>query len=140
MPRGGFVALGPDELRNLELPRAASTAREAFDFRWVSDLLGQVLCELRKEYVSTERAAYWELFRLKILAPIFDDVESPPLAQICAQLKIESESKASNMIVTVKRRFRAVLKRHLRDLVESDAEAEDELNDIFEILSEARAR
>ncbi len=39
------------------------------------------------------------------------------------------------MIVTVKRRFRAVLKRRLRELSSSEAEAERELADVLEMLS-----
>ena len=44
------------------------------------------------------------------------------------------------MIVTVKRRFNAVLKQCLRKHVESDEEVEDELNELLRILSKGRAR
>ncbi len=138
-PQGGIVALDFEDLANLQTPQAAATAEQAFHFRWAADLLDQVLSEVREEYCSTGRAAYWEVFRLKVLAPILEDADSPPLAHLCTELGIDDESKAANIIVTVKRRFRAVLKRRLRDLVGSDAEAEDELNDIFQILSQARA-
>jgi hypothetical protein len=74
-----------------------------------------------------------------VVAPIFEDTDSPSLAEICRDVGIDDESKASNMIITVKRRFRAVLKRRLRELVSSDAEAERELDDVFQILSEGCA-
>jgi len=138
-PKGGIIALDFEDLANLPTPQAAGTAEQAFHFRWAADLLEQVLSEVREEYCSTDRAAYWEVFRLKVLAPILEDADSPPLAQLCTQLGIDSESRAANIIVTVKRRFRAILKRRLRDLVGSDAEAEDELNEVFKILSQSRA-
>lgn len=139
VPRGGLVALDFGDLANLETPQAAGTAEQAFHFRWAADLLEQVLSEVREEYCSTDRAAYWEVFRLKVLAPILEDADSPPLARLCRQLDIDSESRAANIIVTVKRRFRAILTRRLRDLVGSDSEAEEELNDVFKILSQSRA-
>ncbi len=57
------------------------------------------------------------------------------MPELCAGLGLQSESQASNMIVTVKRRFRAVLKRRLRELSSSEAEAERELADVLEMLS-----
>lgn len=140
MPKGGIVELAPDELVDVQVPQAAGTPEQAFDFQWAADVLDAVLSEVREEYCSTERTAFWELFHLRVLAPIYENAESPPMAEICARLGIDNEAKASNMIVTVKRRFRAVLKRRVRDLVSSDVEAEEELNDIFRILSESGAR
>ncbi|MBN1506407.1 MAG: sigma-70 family RNA polymerase sigma factor [Sedimentisphaerales bacterium] len=138
-PKGGLVALDFEDLANLPTPHASGTAEEAFHFRWAADLLEQVLAEVKEEYCGTDRAAYWEVFRLKILVPILEDVEGPPLAELCARFGIDNESRAANIIVTVKRRFRAVLRRHLRDLVGSDSEVDDELNEIFRILSGPRA-
>jgi hypothetical protein len=43
------------------------------------------------------------------------------------------------MIVTVKRRFREVLRRRLRDLVGSDSQAETEFQEILRFLSEKGA-
>ncbi len=138
-PKGGIVTLDFDDLANLPTSQAAFTAEQVFHCRWATDLLEQVLEEVRREYCGTNRAPYWEVFRLKVVDPILDGAESPPLAQLCPRLGIDNESKAANIIVTVKRRFRAILKRHLRDLVASDSEAEDELNEIFRILSQPSA-
>jgi len=138
-PKGGMVALDYDDLENLPTLEAAGTAEQAFDFRWAADLLEQVIAELREEYCGTGRTAHWEVFRRKVLSPILEDADDPPLAALCDKLGIKSEVKASNIIVNVKRRFRKVLRRRLRNLVGSDAEVEDELNDIFKILSQPRA-
>jgi hypothetical protein len=134
-----IVALDFDDLANLPTSQAGCTAEQAFHFRWAADLLEQVLEEVKQEYCGTNRTVHWEAFRLKVVVPILDNTDSPPLAQLCAKLGVDSESKAANIIVTVKRRFRAILKRHLRDLVASDAEAEEELNEIFKIVSQPRA-
>jgi len=44
------------------------------------------------------------------------------------------EAKASNMVITVKRRFQAVLRRHVRQCVDSDAEVNEEIRDLMKIF------
>ena len=44
------------------------------------------------------------------------------------------------MIVTVKRRFQGALMRQIRQVVDSDAEVEQEIQDLMEILSRSGAR
>lgn len=76
---------------------------------------------------------------MKVAAPIVENTEVPSYAGVCSKCGIKDESKASNMVITVKRRFRAILKRHLRNLVQADSEVEDELNEVFAILSRSGA-
>jgi DNA-directed RNA polymerase specialized sigma24 family protein len=136
--RGGHVDvvhLDATDLANLDVTGSVSDPNQAFCYGWVTNLLDQVLADIKEEYCSTQRAEYWEIFRLKILAPIFEGTKAPSYKEISAKYGISDESKVANMVVTVKRRFRSVLKRHLRDLTRSDAEAEEELSEIFRILS-----
>jgi DNA-directed RNA polymerase specialized sigma24 family protein len=143
MKRGGdsnVLRLEASDLANLNVSELASDPNQAFCHAWVTDLLDQVLTEVKEEYQSTERATYWEIFRLKILAPVFEDSKAPSYREIGEAFHMTDESKIANIVVTVKRRFRSVLKRHLRDLTCSDAEAEEELSEIFQILSHQGAR
>ena len=135
----GTVRLEPDELANLPTLKAGVTPEQAFHYGWAADLLDQVLGEVKDEYCTTGRATYWEVFRSKILTPIFDNVKGPSFAEICKKHGIDGESKASNMMITVKRRFRTILIRHLRKLVGSDSEVEEEFREFLKILSEGRA-
>jgi hypothetical protein len=64
----------------------------------------------------------------------------PSIAEVCARYGIASAAKASNMIVTVKRRFRATLMCHVRPLVASAAAVDEEIRDLLEILSRNGAR
>ena len=50
------------------------------------------------------------------------------------RVRIESPIKASNMIVTVKRRLQRAFAEYLRNSVTSDEEANDELNEIKRFL------
>jgi len=58
------------------------------------------------------------------------------LLEICHKYDIESPRIASNMIITVKRRFQAVLQKRLRETVTSDGQMEDELAEISKFLPE----
>jgi len=138
-PKAGIQQLDTDKLSDLTTPQTEMEPEEVFYYTWVTDLLDLVLAEVKDEYCSTDRASHWDAFWLKVAVPIVENSEAPSYAEICSQCGIEDESKASNMVITVKRRFRAILKRHLRNLVQADSEVEDELNEVFAILSRSGA-
>jgi len=135
MPKGGLVRLeGLTEL-NIPEPIHRATPVEVFDYAWASALLDQVLAEVAGECRDTGNATHWELFRARVLQPIMDNAESPSLAHLCQKHGISKRVKASKMIMAVKRRFRAVLRGHVRQFVDSDVEVDDEIRHLFIIFS-----
>ena len=56
------------------------------------------------------------------------------MEEICHKYGISDTIKASNMIVTVKRRFRLSLKECVRESVTSDEQAEEELEEIMRFV------
>ena len=100
----------------------------------------EVLAKVEEEFYSTDKATYWEVFREKVLAPILDNAKAPSLKKICAKHGIDNEARASSMILTVKRRFRTVLRNSLRHFVGSEPEIEEEFSELLEILSKRYAR
>lgn len=134
--RANVIHMEAPDLANLSISDSAPDPNHAFCYAWVSTLLDQVLTEIKEEYCSTKRAGHWEVFHLRVLAPIFENTNAPSYKEICEKHNIVNESKVANMVVTVKRRFRSVLKRNLRDLASSDTEADEEFAEIFRILSQ----
>lgn len=137
--RGGhasIIHMEPPDLANLNISGSNPDPNHAFCYAWASTLLDQVLAEIKEEYCSTQRIGHWEAFRLRVLAPIFENTKVPSYKEICEKHNIADESKVANMIVTVKRRFQSVLRRNLRNLSSSDAEADEEFAEIFQILSQ----
>jgi len=65
-----------------------------------------------------------------VLRPIIERIDPVSTRELCAKYGIEDSGKVSNMIVTVKRRFQATLKQHLRDSVTSDEYVEGEVEEI----------
>lgn len=120
-----------------ELPAAAqhSDPARAFDYAWATTLLDDVLAEIERFFLVTDRAVYWELFRQRVLLPITENAKPIPRRDLCAQSGVADETKASNMVVTVKRRFRAVLDQKLRRLVGDNASVEAERQELVKLLS-----
>ena len=112
---------------------------QAFDYGWASDLLEQVLLDLKDECVAEGLIKHWAIFAARVLGPIMEETQAPSMAELCGKLDISSESKASNMVVTVKRRFKQLLKRHIRKFVDSDAETENEIYRLADIFAKGAA-
>ncbi len=119
-----------------ELPQAVTslTPEDSFTYAWVSALLEQVLTEVKAECEKADKTLHWQIFRDRALRPIMEGSAAPSLETVCRKYGLSDTVKASNMIVTVKRRFQTLMRQHLRDSVMSDKEAEDELKEIRRFL------
>jgi RNA polymerase sigma-70 factor (ECF subfamily) len=135
-PKNPMVRLEPANLPTLPAEHAEAEPEQIFNYIWASNLLDEVLSEVKDEYCSTGKANHWEIFNAKIVIPIFENTKPPSLAEICKEYGIKRQSQVSNMIVTVKRRFRTALRRHMRQFVQSDLEVEEEFRDLHKILSQ----
>jgi RNA polymerase sigma-70 factor (ECF subfamily) len=129
-----------EHIDSVELPAAVDrlSSEESFNYAWVSQLLDQMLTEVEAECCSSGMTVHWEVFAARVLQPIMEETEPPPLAQICQKYAIEDTPKASNMIFAVKRRFQAALRRCLRELVASDTEISEEMRELMKFLSKKR--
>jgi DNA-directed RNA polymerase specialized sigma24 family protein len=139
MPKGGFVRLETIHGANIPEPAGYTTPAQIFDYAWASTLMDQVLAELASEFREARKATHWRVFKARILDPIVSNADPPSLADVCAKEGISSKKKASNMVITVKRRFQAILWRHVRQLVSSDAEVYEEIRHLMKIFSRGGA-
>jgi RNA polymerase sigma-70 factor (ECF subfamily) len=134
IPQSKLVSLDLTDLP--ELPQTASerTPEDSFNYAWVSALLEQVLQEVEANCHADGKTVHWHVFHDRVLEPIMEKVEPPSMKEICRKYAVESEATASNMMVTVRRRFQAVLKSHLRNLVVTEEQVEEELAEIMQFL------
>jgi len=140
IPKNRIVQLERIDPAELPEPVQGLNATESFNYTWVSALLDKTLEEVEAECRTSEMTVHWKIFQVRVLAPIMENAEPAPLAEICDKYGIEDGTKASNMIVAVKRRFQAALKRHLRQLVSSDAEVNEELRELMQFFAKNSAR
>jgi len=130
VPKGQFVSL--EVVAPPEIPQsiAGSVPELTFNYAWVSALLEQVLEEVERECREDGKDIHWDVFCDRVLHPIMDRDNPPALKEIITKYGLQDEAKASNMIVTVKRRLQAALKQYLRDSVTSDEFVKGELEQI----------
>jgi DNA-directed RNA polymerase specialized sigma24 family protein len=130
IPHDRLIALDTMDLS--ELPPAVSglDAEEFFNYAWVSTLLEEVLEQVENGCRQEGLSTHWQLFCDRVLQPILETTEPPSLAELCGRYGIEDAGKASNMIITIKRRFQTALYRQLRRLVASDEQVREEFEEI----------
>lgn len=130
IPRERLVSL--DQFDPPELPPSLmqSDPEETFHYAWVSALLEQVLAEVRTRCRERELMLHWQVFRDRLVHPILNRTDAPPMKEICERYGIAEIVKASNMCTTVKRIFQTELKQHIRNSVMSDDDAMEEFEQI----------
>ncbi|MBM4023893.1 MAG: sigma-70 family RNA polymerase sigma factor [Planctomycetes bacterium] len=109
---------------------------ECFAYTWKSELLDRTLSEVQAECEAQGLQTHWCLFRDKVLLPIREDRQSQPMKDICTRHGIADESTAFNMLLTVKRHFKAALRRNLRSTVLREEDIDDEWQEILSLLNE----
>ena len=120
---------------DIEIPDVDMTDPEdAFDYGWATDILDAVLSRLKSDCLESGLAVHWALFERRVLCPILEDAPAEPLSQLIKAYDIPSVIKASNMIITVKRRFGQLLRRILQKHVDTDTDIEQEISRLIELL------
>ncbi len=134
IPESKLVSLSVMDLPELRQTSSELTPEDSFNYAWVSSMLEQVLSEVEAKCHEDGKTVHWHIFHDRVLEPIMEKVPPPSMTEIYRRYGLESETKASNMMVTVKRRFQTILRNHLRHLVVSDDQVEDELAEIMRFL------
>jgi DNA-directed RNA polymerase specialized sigma24 family protein len=114
--------------------RTELTPEDSYQYVWVSSLLEQVLEHVKNDCYKDGKVSHWHVFRERVLGPIIDKTDPPAMDVLCSKYGIKDHPTASNMIVTVKRRFHMALINRLRNLVSSDEEVNAELEEIMQFL------
>jgi len=134
MPKGKLHRLEHVDPADLPVLMGQLTPEESFNYAWTSTLLDQLLKEVETACRRHGMTTHWQVFHDKILQPIMEEAQAPSLKDLCDKYGIENPIKASNMIISVNRRFQATLKRRLRQSVTSDPEVYGELKELMEIF------
>ena len=130
----------PEKLITLEiahlpvLPQTISkwSPEACFHYAWKSAILDLTLAAVKEDCLHAGQETHWQIFRDYLLYPTLEGRDPPPLKEFRRRHGLSSEKAASNMVITVKRRFQRLLRKHLRSTVSSDAEADEEFRDFLE--------
>ena len=134
IPKGKLVSLDVTEEPTMPQSVERSSAEESFHYAWLSALLERVLAEVRADCHREGMKIHWELFYHRIVGPIMGGQSATSLTDLSQEHGVRDAKKASNMIVTVKRRFRTSLMQHVRRTLLSGDQASEEMEELLRYL------
>jgi DNA-directed RNA polymerase specialized sigma24 family protein len=132
-----------DELA-VELPGPEAPSEE-FDLTWVRTVLAETLRRMEADCKNPaadqpRRGHIWEMFRVRLLAPIFNDSAQPPYDELIERFGLKSPTDASNMLLTAKRIFKAHLTRVIKEYAGQDAATVAEIQALEEFVNRLAKR
>lgn len=134
LKRGGGAAhlsLDFEGAERLLEPGVDASPERAFDRQWALDLLQDCVQQLERELSSAGTGA---LFRAMRSAFALDGAATAPThARIAEELSLQ-ERDVTNFLFKARRRLREVLRDRVRASVESEADVDEEIRDLFSAL------
>jgi len=119
-------------------PTGTGDPEAEFNRAWADSILQEVVEELEAECVKKGKIKHWRIFRQWLLDPHIES-DRQSMDEICSKYGITNASEAYHMVENIKRRFRAIMRSHLRSLTESEDEVDVELNEFISIFSRSSA-
>ncbi len=139
-PAGAVVRIDAFDCPDIPEDVGRHDPEAAFRYAFVTEVLDQVLAGVKQDCAASGLAVHWEVFRERVLNPVFDDEPAPTLTEVCARFDIENEAKVSNMIVTVKRRLQKALRDAIQEPGQPRYKADEGIGELLAMLGGSRAR
>ncbi|MFC1792700.1 hypothetical protein ACFL3Q_03840 [Planctomycetota bacterium] len=134
IPKEKLVSLNVTGEPTLPQSVEKASAEESYHYAWLSALLERVLVDVRTECYRQGMETHWKLFYHRIVGPIMGGQTPASLTDVSQEHGVGDTKKASNMIITIKRRFRTVLMQHVRRTLLSGDQASDEIEELLQYL------
>ena len=110
IPKDKLVPLDIADLPTLPQTVGKLDAEQSFNYVWKADLLERALAEVRDRYTQRGMETHWCVFRDRLLRPTLEGHAPPSLGEVCRHYHIDREATVSNMLNTVKKLVRIVVK------------------------------
>jgi RNA polymerase sigma-70 factor (ECF subfamily) len=114
-----------------------SSPEDCFLYAWKSILVDRTLSQVQAECKDRGLEIHWNIFRDRIVQPLVDGKRPPSNKELTSLYELEDEATVSNMLVTVKRRFKAALKKQLRATVLSEDDITPELQEMLNFFGKS---
>ena len=134
IPKEKLVSLDMVDLPDLPQEFTKATAEDSFHYAWLSTLLESVIKDVRQTCQEQTMEIHWVLFYERVVKPLLYGFEPPSLTSLCEKHGIADRKKASNMITTMKRRFRRTLIQHVSSTVASQEQVGREMEELLSFL------
>jgi len=133
MPKDGRLLELDREGAALPLPTNA-TPEAAFSAQWAATLVRRVLEQVGAECREQNLGTHWSVFEARVVRPMLLGEAPTAYAVLVRRLGLKDAAQASNMMVTVKRRFARALFEAVSGTVGSPDEVDDELRALLRAL------
>jgi RNA polymerase sigma-70 factor (ECF subfamily) len=110
----------------------------AFAAHWSTALVHRVLDAVRDECVSEELGAHWCVFERRVVRPLLFGEPPVPYAVLVEQFDLKDAAQATNMMITVKRRFARALYAEVGRTVQNPEDVGDEILELLRALERPR--
>jgi len=110
----------------------------AFSYHWSATLVRSVLERVRSTCIADDLELHWAVFEARVARPLLFGEPAIPLPVLVERLDLQTPAQASNMLVTVKRRFARALREEVRGTVAAESDVESELSALMIDLERAR--
>jgi RNA polymerase sigma factor (sigma-70 family) len=111
-------------------PSGNLTPEKAFELRWAITLLEQVYRRLEEEHRQQGKAEQFDALRTTLAGP----GNSAPYAELAARLNT-NEGAVKVAVHRLRQRYRALLRETIAETVASEAEVEEELRYLLQVVS-----
>ena len=133
-PAGGVALLPDDALDRVPAPATA----DVFDVAWGRRVIELAALRMREECDAGGRPDVWAAFEARVLLPTVGQARPQPLEELVRRFNV-TPAQASNLVITAKRMFARSLRAVVASYAVDDADVEDEVRRLREILAGARA-
>ena len=134
IPREKMVSLDLAEAPALPASLTQASVEESFNYAWITAMMERVLSLVKADCAEHGMKVHWALFYERVVRPLLTDRPAPPLTHLCHVHGIENIQTASNMIVTVKRRFRVALEQNVRRTLNDGDQTPDEIEVLLQFF------
>ncbi|MHC4709277.1 MAG: RNA polymerase sigma factor [Planctomycetota bacterium] len=129
-----FVPENLDELKAAE-PRAAHDPSTAFDRQWAAAVIDEALRRTEESCWHEGMERQWRAFEARVRRPLVHGCEPTPIELLLKELPARGPQEIYDMIYTVKRKLRAMIRDVVAETVEDPEGVDHEVGELRRHLS-----
>ncbi len=136
---GQMMSLDSEQMPDLPDDLQESSPDHVFCYAWATSLLDEALMLVEEDCRRQGQIVHWRVFEDRVLLPLFKDQPELSVAEVSEKHNLPHPSQVSNMIVTVKRKFKRILEDCIQAQLDPGQEVGSELQEMMHILSKSSA-